>query len=512
MQMNVTTSPQSINGAWRDSPLSLRMAMVVSVIATFSITLRPHALILKYPFIEDAYYAFSVSRNLAGGNGLTIDGDTWTNGFQPLTTILNSLVFLLPLDDSTSLRAILLVQWIILVATAALIGLIVRTYLASAPGVRFAFGAGFLSYLGSFYVINTSLNGLETGAVLFGYAALWRFIQVKGVTSIRNAAWCGLIAGLLGLVRIDSLLVIAVMLVGILLTAGILRAMTTAVVAGGVVLPWLVYGFVLTGNWVPTSGRAQTAVEFSSFRLERLLEALSATGFPWLPLSTIVPGASILIRLALAALLLGCFLWLRHRVPSSDLTRRTELFAVLLGLGVLILATYYSITSFAFWFYGRYAAPLALLTAFLLAVVTVIAGKSVIAAASVGLTIVAVAASAAHWLPGLYQENSMYTEQVALVHETVPADELVSATQTGTLGFFRPRTVNLDGKVNAEVLDFQSDIDAYLEQNRIRWFCDWPRQFESALGQSVDNWTVVAKRGEYICALRTAPPLPVDQN
>lgn len=494
-----------LTSAWRRTPLGLKFSVVACTLATLTIAVRPQPQLLWHPFIEDAYYAFSVSRSLAEGNGLTVDGVTWTNGFQPFATVLYAVPFLGPLSDTETLRVILIVQWLTLIAGAILVGLIVRTYLQATPSAPCGFSVGFLSYLGSFYVINTALNGLETGTLLLGYAVLWRFMQVRGVATTSKAAWFGLIAGVVGLTRIDSLVILAIILLGVLVQFGLRSALVAGIVAGLVVSPWLLYGFTLTGSLVPSSGRAQTAIESSAFRVERILEAVSATGFPWLPISSLAPAFSTPIRLILFILLVVAFMVLRRRLQPGPILKRTESFAALLLIGVLALAVYYGVTSFAFWFYGRYLAPLALVAAFLLAVVLVLISRTVMVLGATALTATAMAASIAHWLPGFYQENTMLTQQVALVNEVVPAEVVVSASQTGTLGFFRPATVNLDGKVNNEILTFDGTPDEYLQERSIEWMCDWPRQVADYLGVARDNWVEIAEKGEYICISRSVP-------
>ena len=498
-----TAQRESRVAPWTQTPIWLKGSVLLTALATFTIALRPLPNLLWHPFIEDAYYSFAVSRNLALGNGLTIDGETWTNGFQPFTTIVYSLPFLGPQPVEETLRIILILQWLAMIATGVLIGLIVRTYLEGSQGSRYAFAAGFLAYIGSFYAINTALNGLETGTLLLGYAVLWRFLQTRGLDAARNAVWFGLIAGLVGLIRIDSLIITAVLLLGALFVYGFRSAVTAGLVTALVVSPWILYGFLLTGNPIPSSGRAQTAIEFSSFRLDRILEAVSATGFPWLPISTLIPGASTWIRLTLIGVLVFVFLRLRRQLTNTDIKRRTELFALLLSVSVVMLATYYGITSFASWFYGRYLSPLLLVAAFLLATVLVLAGRMITAVGTIALTTLALAASAAHWLTGFYQENTMLTEQVALVQRTVPPGEPVAASQTGTLGFFQPGTINLDGKVNAEVLEFDGTTDDYLRLRSVEWMCDWPRQLEDFLGEDLAGWSIVSTEGEYACAYRS---------
>ena len=96
----------------------------------------------------------------------------------------------------------------------------------------------------------------------------------------------------------------------------------------------------------------------------------------------------------------------------------------------------------------------------------------------------------------------MYTEQVALVEGTVPTNDAVAAGQTGTLGFFRKGVVNLDGKVNAEILDFDGSPSEYLDSKGVIWLCDWPRLIDEYLGADHPGWDEVDEKGEYLCIRR----------
>ena len=487
--------------AWRLTPWWLRSLLIITSLGTLSIALRPMPRLLDYPFIEDAYYAFSVSRNLAVGNGLTIDGETWTNGFQPLFTFLTSVAFLGSPPEEISLRLIMIMQWGVLVATAMVVGLIVRTYTGGGNTRPLAFGVGFLAYIGSFYVINTSLNGLETGTLLLAYAVAWRYFQLHPPINPKAAATLGVLLGVIALVRIDALVVIGVALLGIWAIYGFTRAALAGAVTLFVVLPWLVYGMFLTGSPIPSSGRAQTLVELSSFRAERVLDALTSTGLPWLPITTLIPNYGTAVRGLLLAALLIVFMLLRRQQRFAKMPR-TEVFGMWLVVGVLALAGYYAITSYAYWFYGRYLAPLALVAAVLVAAALLWLPRVFSIFASAALTVTALAASAGHWVTGLYQENTMFTAQVALVERTVPASETVSAAQTGTLGFFRAKTLNLDGKVNADILDFPGTADEYLKQANVMWMCDWPRLIEEYLGAGHPGWQEVDSQDEYLCVRR----------
>jgi hypothetical protein len=74
-------------------------AGILGVVATQTVLvlsnlLRAHP--ATHVFTEDAFYVFSVARNVAAGRGITIDGVHATNGFQPLWTPLWTLLCVLP--------------------------------------------------------------------------------------------------------------------------------------------------------------------------------------------------------------------------------------------------------------------------------------------------------------------------------------------------------------------------------------------------------------------------------
>jgi hypothetical protein len=93
----------------------------------------------------------------------------------------------------------------------------------------------------------------------------------------------------------------------------------------------------------------------------------------------------------------------------------------------------------------------------------------------------------------------VFHDQVALVREHVPPGERVAAGQTGTLGFFRDRVVNLDGKVNRAALAWQARMWDYLAQEHVVWFCDWQDYAERYLGPdpAAHGWRLIATRADF---------------
>jgi hypothetical protein len=96
--------------------------------------------------------------------------------------------------------------------------------------------------------------------------------------------------------------------------------------------------------------------------------------------------------------------------------------------------------------------------------------------------------------------NTLLAEQVSLVREHVPVGDVVGAAQSGTLGYFRPRVLNLDGKVNAEALRHRGRMPAYLASRDVHWFCDWRDTVPEYIGDRPEEhgWMLVATRGRSV--------------
>jgi hypothetical protein len=107
---------------------------------------------------------------------------------------------------------------------------------------------------------------------------------------------------------------------------------------------------------------------------------------------------------------------------------------------------------------------------------------------------------------GIYG-NMMFWTQVQLVRSLVPEKDFIAAGQAGTLNFFRPHVVNLDGKVNPEVFAYRDHLWDYLALKKIHWFVDWPWYVEKALGPdpTVHGWKQVGGRDNFLLYRRDTP-------
>ncbi len=507
-----------VRSGWPDERLlaALKIAAAVVALASVSLALRPDRYVVDAPILEDSYYLLSVSRNVALGHGITIDGVHPTNGFQPLYMALSVPAFMLAGGDSyLSLRLVIFLEWLFYIIAAILVGLIGRDLLPQKDEHRpLIFWLCVLVYLASLFTWAQHFNGLETGLLLLCIALAWRYFQVAPPDRWSGLLGLGVILGIVVLARIDAaFLVLAVSFyvfwsrrrAGTVAAAS--RALVVGATAGVISAPWWLYNLLGFGSLMPSSGMAQELWEFSASRWGAALAALLQCALPFIYLGRLDNAVMIAVRLLFV--LIGVIFWRRSRegvlilpdaVRDARVQRALE-FAGCLTATLLTLAAWYASSSAATYFYARYLAPALLLStiaiAYTLLHLRLRPWLPWIAAAFCAAMVLAALASTG--LMPIFRGNTNYTEQLPLVNRYVPPGVPVASGQTGTLGYFRERVVNLDGKVNAEALAYRKDMGQYLRQNGVEWFCDWPANARYFLGENAQerSWTLVAEQGKF---------------
>jgi len=496
----VLTLPKSTLDRW------LMAGVAALALAALSLALRPDGTVFMKPLSEDGFYSLAVARNIAAGHGITIDGLTKTNGFQPLLTFLQAGLFALARgDDLLALRLVLLLYWLLYLGTGAMLGWIAAET-AETKDQRLTRGlCTALVYLGASYLFLHHFNGLETGLLLFLLASAWRFRQSGRAESWTGLALFGGLMGLAVLARIDAAFIVAVLCLGELWRhrkQGLLIALGRPFVMGAVAvlvsLPWWAYSYIDFGSIMPISGQATQDWKIDGFRLGWFVWGYAMGAFPWL-FGGEAEGAELLDLLRLPLFAGGLWvLWLVYRrLPPA-----TRNFAVALALAMLLLGIWYWLSSLAYWFYSRYLAPASLPVALGLgiALADLLARRPCLLAAAEPVLVLPVVFLAALAWSGLgVYGNMMFWEQVQLVRALVPEGDTVAAGQSGTLNFFRDHVVNMDGKVNPEVFTYKGHLWDYLAKQKIRWFVDWPVYVQRILGDDPGShgWKLAASRGNF---------------
>ncbi len=473
-----------------------------------SLALRGADALFAMPIVEDGWYALTIARNAARGLGITIDGTVWTNGFQPLFTLLEAAAFALAGGaEETGLRLVYLIAALAHGAGALLVAGLARDAVGGGAGERNLAGALALAgYLAAAKAFNDFYNGLETVLQFALYAAAWRLYATDWRMSLRGRATMGAVLGALVLARIDAAVFVAAFCAVELWRrrAFPADAVATCFVVGATAVavssPWWLYNALVFGHPMPISGFAQQAFEISAERAEYAVWALGAVAVPWVFAGAFESWWTEALRMAILAAIAVLAVRARRAGVLSRMERERAAFAAILILAYAALAAYYWATFFAYWFYIRYFAPLSLLA---FVYVPALAARLVPRAAVAGALACAVLAAvllAFAWRGQGIFGHAANDIQVALAEKYVPADAVVAAGQSGTLGFKRARVVNVDGKVNAEALRWRGRMWDYLDAKGIEWFVDSTWYVELYLGEdpAAHGWAKVAQDDDWV--------------
>jgi hypothetical protein len=443
---------------------------------------------------EDGYLMLTVARNIAIGEGMTVSaGEIMTNGIQPLATLIYALSYVAAEGDKVaSLVGVHLTAALFAVAAALALRAFARAALSPQDASPlWPLLIATLWFIGPHPLLHT-MNGLETG--------LYTLMTTATVTVFGRLAWkpslsradqllFGSLCGLTFLARIDgALLVVALFAVRTVMTLHRMRldigATLREVAPAGVVsllwaAPWLGYNYWLFGSIMPISGTAQALRASFGANAGLVPGRLFETMFPMLPIpdSYIEHPAVQIVAGSACVGILAVFLvqTLRRRSVFAPAIAAYALFAAM-------IVGYYGFLFGAPHFVGRYFAPLSPLL--LTAAVSVgldVAGALGPARRDPLLRTAGVAAAALCVLllgrlliPGVKTQG--HEQVVEWVRENVPAEAWVGAVQTGTLGYWHDRTINLDGKVNPAALQARREkghVLGYVVASEIDYLADW---------------------------------------
>lgn len=434
----------------------------------------------------------TMGRNIALGRGLSVaGGETLTNGTQPLTTFLWSFLYrLFGPERAAGVLAVLVAEVVISLGTAVLVSRLARRLVDSVPDrASIAFVAGAL-WFASPLVMPHTMNCLETGLyslTIVGVALL--VLDAKPWTDLRSGTSTvvlGIALGFAFWVRNDATFLIAAVCLTELspslvrrqeFGARLRRVLGFGTLSVLVALPWLLHNKLRFGHLMPVSGRAESLTGSLGGNLEGLPVVLLEVVLAVVPIPQrlsshvlVVLGATIVLGVALTVAV-------RHRRKWSDEQRYLSVLAGLYALGFCV---FYGIFFGAAWFLPRYFAPLSVLW---VPWVLSLAGPrlwsargrwaSLVVAASCVTVLAMTFVSARQYAKG---NEHPHFQVVDWVRAHVPEHVWVGAIQTGTLGFFHDRTVNLDGKVNVaafEALVEKREGEYVVYDTKIEFLADW---------------------------------------
>ncbi len=445
---------------------------------------------------EDGYLMLTIARNLAAGLGMsTAAGTMPTNGTQPATTFVWAAGFVATGGDrAAGVWIALMLQFAAAIASTWLLYTLVRRLLGGAAHGNAVAWLAAAAWGASQRTCQHVMNCLETGFYTLALLLFARAFFAGGDPlrpwPARRAVGLGLLLGLVFWVRIDAVFLIgAVCLVRWLFVAelrfapnaaGLRAALLTGGCAVAVASPWLIHNKVVFGRFTPVSGISQShhaALGSNLDHVARVLTEYALVVVPF-PQSVLERGWFVAATAVVAALaVLACVVVFRRGSAAV----RTALL-VFGGFGAC-LAGYYGLFFGAGHFVSRYLFPTSLVLApvtvgVLVALWTRLPARTRVPAfAAFALGLLALV-GATQWRAFQQMARHQHWQVVEFVRDhPVPETTWVMAVQTGTLGFFHDRTINLDGKVNPAALRalLQSDeaFHEYIAGNEAEYLIDW---------------------------------------
>jgi hypothetical protein len=445
---------------------------------------------------EDGYLMLTVARNMALGLGMSSAAGTIpTNGVQPLAAFVQALCFrLVDGDRAAGIRVLLVVYTLVAALTAYLVYRLGLRLTGPTPDGRsaalLASAVWFTSPAILFHTMNMLETGLYTGCVA-GVALCFAWGHAQGPTPwpwLRCLA-LGALMGLAFWARNDAVfLMLAVGLAhlaspwaGSSLGRRVAETAVMAAASAAVSLPWLLHGYLRFGSVVPVSGQAYLGGGGSAEALRAAAVALFEhvmllASFEHNALQHVTPVA--LACGALAALGLGAGIATSLRASRGGSSRGPLLAPALFGAALL---AFYAFFFDAPHFMRRHLAPLSPFLALLWAGAAWALWQRIrttrLATAGPVLLILLLANffSRDGFLEKGPWHRGAFFRGVDWIEEHVPEEAWVGSFQSGTIGFFHDRTINLDGTLNPEALAAARALrhEAYVVDSPIQFVADW---------------------------------------
>lgn len=252
----------------------------------------PHA--LTY---DDAWYYFQIARNLSGGEGSTFDGSNVTNGYHPLWLLGTSVVYLVGLDATAAVRALLAFQLgLYVIALAVLARSLGRTgavldgrrstwgLLADRPdhavAGRWCSAAVVVVWVLATFnpvVLRLFVNGMESGLVALFGALLLSVAVRRGGDLLAAPVLTAVLLGMAFLARTDAVFIAGAALVWCALLRRRIdrRVLLVGAAFSTVVVAYLAVNVAIVGHPLQISGVTKQ-VEPDAGRLLLLVGSVAA--------------------------------------------------------------------------------------------------------------------------------------------------------------------------------------------------------------------------------------------
>jgi hypothetical protein len=223
---------------------------------------------------DDAYFYYTIARNVAQDNGITIANGIETNGLHPLYLFVLIPIYIVfyPFGINVPIYIISIIFAFIHVLTGVFLFAIAK-HISNKTG-------GLLSvtlWMLNPYITSIYLNGMETPIQIFVLSILTFYLinkREKNSLSSKNILVIGVLLGLLFLSRMDMAFVAIGLAISLLLrgpSKSLLRTgrvyinrsiniIILSVISLTLTIPWFIYTFTSLGRFTPISGEARKII------------------------------------------------------------------------------------------------------------------------------------------------------------------------------------------------------------------------------------------------------------
>jgi hypothetical protein len=462
-----------------------RMAVwfALAFIVRLALLMQPVAALDRLFVYDDTYYSLAIARNIARGVGPSVDGHMLTNGFQPLITYLQALLFRFELGPDQAIRGALLQSGFFgACAVAALGNLLMRL-----AGMRAAWSGAIVMALHP-SIIRNDLDGLETSlGVFLSLVLLHCFLWDRQEMTRPGAFLTGLVAAAALLARIDTAFLVALLGLHAARNWRPPHTLMLGLAVAAVMLPWWLYSLHAFGHVLPESGLAVRRLaglilSFSSSPLVAPYAALCALGrllgdAPYFAYQNGGLGAAMLAA--------GVY----YAVTQARSGSRRAWTLAMFTLVICVQMAFYAFYLRAEWFMPRY---LGLAEAWAIAMgAHYVAGAPrlvhprkvagvialIFAGPALGGELLSFAKGGVAADPGDPCPKA-YRAMARQILPQVPDGAVLGALQSGALTYFAPSklaVVNLDGVVNREAASAlaANQAGAYVLRAGVTHLADW---------------------------------------
>lgn len=471
----------------------LYIILVLAFVIRVSLALRDDVSLTARLHNDDSFYLHTVSKNIGFGNGFTIDGKQLTNGVQPLIVILNAPFYYASSPDRwLGLRLSFVLASFVDCITILLLYKLLQI-LTKDKGSQWTSppitGAILWAFL--YPIISQTMNGMETGLLsLFMILTLYLYSKYRQNNSTqplsaREYAVLGVTLGFMVLSRIDTVIFCAVLFFNelyLLRRRASFSLLLLPLLSFLVSSPWWIYNITVFGSLMPSSGTAES-INGPSLAENILRGATTLSDIAVSMVNLPYDKVSFLMKMVWIFFGIGVCLLLFTRKDFRSVVLpviASPTIRILLIHGSLLFF-FYVLVFHAPYFIPRYLQPLRILGIISMSIVLsvlirekLMKTKLLHRALFVVVSVVVIAFNVIFYANNFFGKG-MSELYYAGLWASAHKNAVVGMQQSGTAGFVADNIVNLDGKVNAEVLDSmkQGKRGAYITKSTITHIADW---------------------------------------